>query len=203
MTRPLPAKATERLHPRRRRQEVLRVAAELFADRGYEATSTTEIAAALGIKGGSVYYYFDTKEGLLFELVQDVYGILAETVRDVLAGDGDALEKLRRLIQLHVEEMAREPIRGGLILNETRSLSPEHQAWVAERVAAYERTLVDLVEQGQRAGVIVSDLDPRLVSKALLGAGNWVQRWYREGGAWSPEDVASHYVRLFLGGLAS
>ena len=57
---------------RRRRAEVLRAAAELFAEKGYEASSTTELAERLGIKGGSVYYYIDSKEELLFELVEDI-----------------------------------------------------------------------------------------------------------------------------------
>ena len=65
---------------RRRRAEVLRVAAELFSENGYEATSTTDIAERLGIKGGSVYYYIDSKEALLFELVEDIYGLLLESL---------------------------------------------------------------------------------------------------------------------------
>jgi hypothetical protein len=56
--------------------------------------------------------------------------------------------------------------------------------------------------QGQREGLIDAALDPKLATKALLGAGNWINRWYREGGAWSPEDVSTQYSRIFLFGLA-
>jgi AcrR family transcriptional regulator len=185
----------------RRRAEVLRVAAELFSENGYEATSTTEIAVRLGIKGGSVYYYIDSKEALLFELVEDIYGLLLERLEEVLAGSDDPLTKLQRLIDLHVAGMASHRHRGALILNEARSLSPEHQAVAAGHGAAYEAGLASVIADGQRAGQIDPDLDPKLVTKALLGAGNWVNRWYREGGAWSPDDVSRAFARVFLRGL--
>lgn len=186
---------------RRRRAEVLRVAAELFSEKGYAAASTTEIAERLGIKSGSVYYYIDSKEELLFELVQDIYGLLLESLRDVLESDADALTKLRRLIEMHVSGMARHRVRGALILNETRSLSPEHQVITAEHEAVYEEGLASVIADGQRSGLIDPDLDPKLVTKALLGAGNWVNRWYRDGGDWSPEDVSGAFGRIFLEGL--
>jgi len=186
---------------RRRRAEVLSVAAELFSEQGYEATSTTEIAERLGIKGGSVYYYIDSKEALLFELVEDIYGILLERLHEVLASDDDPLTKLRRLIELHVAGMASHRHRGALILNETRSLSPEHRAVTARHEAAYEDGLATVLVDGQRCGLLDPSLDPKLVTKALLGAGNWVNRWYRDGGGWSPEDVSDGFARIFLSGL--
>jgi AcrR family transcriptional regulator len=186
---------------RRRRAEVLRVAAELFSEKGYAATSTTEIAERLGIKGGSVYYYIDSKEELLFELVEDIYGLLLESLRDVLASDADALTKLRLLIEMHVAGMARHRVRGALILNETRSLSAEHQAITAAHEATYEQGLASVIAAAQSAGQIDPGLDPKLVTKALLGAGNWVNRWYREGGSWAPEDVSRSFARIFLSGL--
>lgn len=177
------------------------MAAELFSEKGYAAASTTEIAERLGIKSGSVYYYIDSKEELLFELVQDIYGLLLQSLQEVLESDADARTKLRRLIELHVSGMARHRVRGALILNETRSLSPEHQAIVAEHETAYEDGLASVIGDGQRAGLIDAGLDPKLVTKALLGAGNWVNRWYRDEGDWSPEDVSGAFGRIFLQGL--
>jgi AcrR family transcriptional regulator len=181
---------------------VLRVAAELFAEKGFAATSTGDIAEGLGIKGGSIYYYIDSKEGLLFELMEDIYGLLLAALDEILSSDAPTLEKLRRLIDLHVTGMAEHRYRGALILNETRSLSPEHRTIVDRQGAVYEDGLAGVIVQGQREGVVDPALDPKLVTKALLGAGNWINRWYREGGAWSPTDVSSHYARIFLSGLA-
>lgn len=186
---------------RRRRAEVLRAAAELFAEKGYEASSTTELAERLGIKGGSVYYYIDSKEELLFELVEDIYELLLQSLRDVLETESDALARLRLLIELHVSGMARHRHRGALILNETRSLSPEHRAITAGYEATYEAGLASVIADGQDSGQIDPAIDPKLITKALLGAGNWVNRWYREDGAWSAEDVSRDFARIFLSGL--
>ncbi|MBM3677680.1 MAG: TetR/AcrR family transcriptional regulator [Actinobacteria bacterium] len=187
---------------RRRRDEVLQVAAELFAEKGFEGTSTTDIADALGIKGGSIYYYIESKEALLFELMEDIYGLLLGALREILESDAETLDKLARLIDLHVVGMAEHRHRGALILNETRSLSAEHRAVVDRYATAYEDGLAGVIAQGQREGVIDPELDAKLVTKALLGAGNWINRWYREGGTWSPGDLASQYARIFLAGLA-
>ena len=187
---------------RRRRDEVLRVAAELFAEKGFAGTSTNDIADALGIKGGSVYYYIDSKEGLLFELMEDIYGILLASLEEILSSDAPPLEKLRRLVDLHVTGMAEHRHRGALILNEARSLSPEHQEVVGRYAAVYEDGLAGVIAEGQRAGLIDPSADPKLATKALLGAGNWINRWYREGGTWSPGDVSAQFARIFLFGLA-
>jgi AcrR family transcriptional regulator len=187
---------------RRRREELLRVAAELFAERGFAGTSTTDIADALGIKGGSIYYYIESKEALLFELMEDIYGLLLDALEHVLTSDAPTLDKLGRLIDLHVTGMAEHRDRGALILNEARSLGPEHRAVVDRHAATYENGLADIIVQGQKEGVIDPTLDPKVVTKALLGAGNWINRWYREGGAWSPADISRQYARIFLSGLA-
>ena len=181
---------------------MLRVAAELFAEKGFAGTSTTDIADALGIKGGSIYYYIDSKEALLFELMEDVYRLLLEALAGILESDAGPLEKLQRLIDLHVVGMAEHRYRGALILNETRSLTPEHREVVARHAATFEDGLAGVIADGQERGLIDADLDPKVVTKALLGAGNWVNRWYREGGAWSPGDLSSQYARIFLFGMA-
>src|SRR4051812_47029843 len=152
--------------PRRRREEVLRAAAELFHEQGYAATSTADIAARLGMLRGSVYYYFETKEGLLSELIQDVYARTSRSLEAVLADGGDALERLRRLIENHVVQFATDRVAGALVLNESHSLSAEHRAQVRADAEAYERAIVDLLHEGQRAGLVRPDLDARVVAMA-------------------------------------
>ena len=97
--------------------------------------------------------------------------------------------------------MARHRHRGALILNETRSLSPEHRAITAGYEATYEAGLASVIADGQDSGQIDPAIDPKLITKALLGAGNWVNRWYREDGAWSAEEVSRDFARIFLSGL--
>lgn len=187
----------------RRRDEVLRTAAQLFFERGYAATSTADIARQLGLHRGSVYYYLSTKEELLYELVRDRYAsgtALLERLRDDPA---DALTKLRHLIEEHVIELAGNLVQSALALNESRALSPEHREEIAAEEAAYQHGLTDLIAAGQAEGTIRDDVDPGLVTMEILGAINWMHRWYDESRGSSPRTIARQFATTFARGLAA
>lgn len=185
----------------RRREEVLEVAARLFFEQGYAATSTTDIAHALGLHRGSIYYYLDTKEELLYELVQRRFSSGLELVEQLPHVEGDALAKLRWLVQEHIRAVAENLVPSALALNESRSLSPEHRAAVTAENAAYRAGMTELVRDGQRAGAIRDDVDPALVTMAVLGAANWLHRWYDASGDASPAEVGRHFAAVFTRGL--
>lgn len=187
---------------RRRRDEMLRAASELFLEQGYEATSTAEIAERLGIRRGSVYYYLDTKEELLFELMENVYTGFRLAVDEIRASDLDALEKLRQLIRYHVKYLIENLVQTTLYLTEFRSLSAEHQAVVVDQEAAYKRAVFELIADGQREGTVREDIDPQIATMALLGAANWVYRWYGGDGKTPAEQIAEQF-ELILGDALS
>jgi AcrR family transcriptional regulator len=187
--------------PRRRREEMLRAAAELFHEKGYAATSTADIAERMGIQRGSVYYYFDTKEGLLFELIQDVYTRARDSLERIRATDADPVEKLRALIVDHVVSFTTHLIPGAIVLNESHSLSAGNRELVRRDADAYERGIQELIGDGQRTGLIRGDLDARVASMAVLGAANWVHRWYRPDDALPREEIGHQIAELLVSGL--
>jgi AcrR family transcriptional regulator len=187
---------------RRRRDEMLRAASELFLEQGYEATSTAEIAERLGIRRGSVYYYLDTKEELLFELMEHVYTGFRLAVDDIRASDLNALEKLRQLVRHHVAYLIENLVQTTLYLTEFRSLSAEHQAVVVDQEAAYKRAVRELIADGQREGTVRDDIDPQIATMALLGAANWVHRWYGRDGNATAQQIAEQ-LELILGDALS
>jgi TetR/AcrR family transcriptional regulator, cholesterol catabolism regulator len=189
--------------PRRRRDEMLAAAAELFYEHGYAATSTADIAERMGIQRGSVYYYFDTKEGLLLELIEDVYRHALASLERVRASEDDAAGKLRALISDHVHAFTERLIPGAIVINESRSLSPANRDRLRRDAEAYEKGIVELLAEGQAAGLIRAELDPRLASLTVLGALNWVHRWYRPGDPASPDAIAAQFADVLLGGLLS
>jgi TetR/AcrR family transcriptional regulator, cholesterol catabolism regulator len=189
--------------PRRRREELLAAAAELFYEHGYAATSTADIAERMGIQRGSVYYYFDTKEGLLLELIEDVYHHALASLARVQATDDDAVGKLRALISDHVHAFTTRLIPGAIVINESRSLTREHRDRLRRDAEAYETGIAALIAEGQDAGLIRAELDRRLASLAVLGVLNWVHRWYRPSDPATPAEIADQFAAVLLGGLTS
>lgn len=184
-----------------RREEVLGAAARLFFDRGYAATSTADIARALGMHRGSIYYYLSTKEDLLYELVRDRYASGTALLERLRNDRRDAPTKLRRLIEEHVVEIAENLVPSALALNESRSLSADRRRAIAAEEAAYQDGVAALIADGQSDGTIRDDVDPRLVTMAVLGAINWMHRWYDESHKGSARTIARQFATVFTRGL--
>ena len=188
--------------PLRRREEVLATAARLFFEQGYAATSTTDIAHELGMHRGSIYYYLSTKEDLLYELIQQRYTSGSELLEALAERGGDALSRLRWLLEEHIRTVAENRIPSALALNEARSLSPERRARILGENDAYERAVAGLIAEGSAAGVIRDDVDPKLAAMALLGAANWLHRWYDQSRGAAPAEVGRQFAAVFTRGLA-
>ena len=186
---------------RRRREEVLAVAARMFAEKGYEATTSQDIGEELGLLRGNIYYYFESKELLLFELIERVWAGALAYLEEVLAGEEDAVAKLAELLRRHVRYLTANTVGASLFLHETRSLSDEHRAIVTAHEARYRRAIVQLIRDGRRDGLIRADVDPRLAAFALLGAVNWTYRWYRPAQGLSAARVADQFASALLQGL--
>lgn len=184
-----------------RREEVLEAAAAVFLERGFEAATTRDIGERAGVLSGSLYHHFETKEEMLFELVRDVYdGVLAAV--EALPPEGRAAHRLRLVLENHVRHLIANLARTTLFLHEVRSLTEEHRRAVEAAEERYVGVVTGLLEEGRADGSLRSDLDPLLARMALLGAANWVYRWYRPGGARSPEAIATEIARILLDGVS-
>jgi AcrR family transcriptional regulator len=188
--------------PLRRRDEVLATAARLFFEQGYAATSTTDIARELGMHRGSIYYYLSTKEDLLYELIQQRFTSGTELLGRLARREGDALARLRWLLEEHIKTVAENRIPSALALNEARSLSPARRASIVADNDAYEHAVTALIAEGRDEGVVRDDVDPKLAAMALLGAANWLHRWYDASRGATPAEVGRQFAAVFTRGLA-
>ena len=98
--------------------------------------------------------------------------------------------------------MAENRIPSALALNEARSLSPERRASILAENDAYEHAVTALIAEGRDDGVVRDDIDPKLATMALLGAANWLHRWYDEGRGATPAEVGRQFAAVFTRGLA-
>ncbi|MGH9245428.1 MAG: TetR/AcrR family transcriptional regulator [Acidimicrobiales bacterium] len=186
----------------RRQQEVISAAARLFQEKGYEATSIQDIADELGILKGSLYYYIDTKEDLLFAIIQEVHETALESLEASRAAEGNALAKIRAFVFNQVRHIASHVERAGVFFQDFRSLSAERKKVIIDERDIYEQFLRSLLERGQRDGVICADLDPKFASLAILGTFNWMYQWYRPTGDRTPDEIAAIFADFLLPTLA-
>ncbi len=186
---------------KRRRQEVMDVAARIFSEKGYEATSIQEIAEEVGILKGSLYYYIDTKEDLLFGVIEEAYDAALGMIKELEQRDGGALELIEALVRRHAEVFAATRLQSSVFFREFRALSDERQKAIREAADVYNRFVVAQIRRGQRSGEIRSEINARLAAIGIIGMMNSMAFWYRPEGPATAAQIGAEFSRLVIGGL--
>lgn len=182
--------------------EIVAAAVRLFQQKGYHATSMQDIADAVGLQKGSLYHYISSKEDLLVEIFNDALAQYNARLSEIVALNLPVRSRLERAIRYHVEGIAENLGVLTIFLRESYALTPEQQAKVAEGTARYNRMFEELLSEGVRTGEI-RDLDPKLVTRTILGAANWFYRWYRPEGRMSLDEIVSFMTDLIFNGIAT
>lgn len=185
---------------RRRRAEILQAALRAFRDKGYHATTLDDIAERLAIRNTALYHYFPDKEAILYachrESLAEVDRLLAEATSQC----EQAPDQLTYIIREHVRVMT-ETLQGSPLGFEVSSLSPKHQAEVIGARDRYERGLRQIIIRGQHEGAFRS-VNPKIAVFAILGAINWIARWYRPDGTIHTQQLGSEFADHLVGGLS-
>jgi AcrR family transcriptional regulator len=183
----------------RRRAEILRAALEAFRDKGYHATTLDDIACRLGIRNTALYHYFADKEAILYACHQESLAELERMLEDARQHGRDARGRLAFLVREHVRVMI-DTLAASPLAFEVSSLTPTHQDEVIRRRDQYERAVRDLITEGIDAGEFRA-LDPKTATFAILGAINWIARWYRPGGGLPASTLGQDFAEHLVGGL--
>lgn len=187
---------------RDRQRQVLRVAAEIFRRKGYDATSLQDIADAVGIQKGSLYYYIDTKEDLLFEIIKDTHDRTLRGNSRWQTTPGGAATRLRVFIEDHARVSMRVGRYTSIYFRDARALSRERRDEIMAARDDYEGSLRALIEEAQRDGQVNPALDPRLATFAVFGMINWLYQWYRPSGELSADEIARGLAEQAMASLA-
>ena len=187
-----------------RREQLLTIAATLFAEKGFRNTTVRDIADAAGILSGSLYHHFDSKESMVDELLVPFQEELFGKYDEILASGDDARTKLERAVRVSFEAIDQHPHEVAIFQNDADHLgSFERFAYLADRNAQSRAVWVTLIEEGVRPGVLRADLDVTLTYRFIRDT-VWVAvRWYRPGRGLSHTDVADQYVRILLDGISN
>ena len=186
----------------RRENEIVDAAARVFAERGYHGTSTQAIADVLGMRQASLYYYFRSKEAAL-ELVclRGTDGFV-EAAEAVVAGGGQPLEKLARLIAAHLAPIGSRRDYVKVFINERRYLPDASRRRLGRKTRRIERCFEHAILAGIADGSIKSDTDARLAMLAVLGMCNAVINWRESDRSRDMRDIATGFAEIVANGLA-
>jgi AcrR family transcriptional regulator len=186
--------------PDPRRSEMYRTIAQLFRDRGFDATSVSDIARALGLTKAGLYHHFDSKEALLFEIM--MFGL--DKVRDEVIlpvrAIGDPEERLRQLITRHARITTRGQGAVAHLQDEIRALPPAARRQVEHRMRVYFDLVRGTLDELHAAGRL-ADVDRTVATFSLIGMILWLPRWFRQDGRLTQDHVAENIANLALGGL--
>jgi len=182
----------------RRRTEILHAALRAFRERGYYATTLDDIAERLGVGKTALYHYFPDKEAILYACHQES---LAELDR-ILRGTrryASATERLAYVIREHVRVMT-DTLEGSPLAFEVPALSPARQRPIIIARDRYERALRRMITEGISAGEFRA-VEPKIAVFAILGAVNWIARWYRPEGSLHAQELGRQFADHLVGGL--
>ena len=200
------------------RQEILRTAARLFQQRGYDATSMNDVAAALKLSKGGLYHHFQSKDEILFEIMNHAMEMTQERVIDPVRAIADPVERLRALIRLHLEVVLSPRDREiTVMLHENHPLPPALRKRINARKKEYihfvEGLIADVQKEaqkeaqkqgqkdGQRTRPVGCAVSPRAAAFALLGMINWIYQWYKPEGDLQANNLIPQFTDLVFGGI--
>lgn len=179
------------------KERLIRAAIAAFAAKGFHGTSTRDIATAAGMSPAAVYVHYRSKEELLFAIARAGHERIRELVDRTTAGSGSEVARLRAFAREFTIAHARGHTTARIVNYELAALSADHYAEIAEIRRDTASRVRGLVASGATAAVFAV-ADPQMTALALLSLGIDVARWYRDEGAWTPEQVGDHYADLAL-----
>ncbi|MES2635388.1 MAG: TetR/AcrR family transcriptional regulator [Pseudomonadota bacterium] len=198
-----PRKTLEELGDGNRRGELLRTAARLFRRKGFDGTSTRDIAAAAGMRSGSPFYHFKSKGALLF-------AVMEEGMRSAIARQGKAIELAQQQQQPDSAQLLRLLIRNHfdvllgpgsdfipVLLYEARSITPRQRTSIAALQGEYEAPWMPVLEALHAAGRLRAEV--KLARLLMFGALNWSAQWYDRRKGATLDELADSAVQLFIG----
>jgi AcrR family transcriptional regulator len=185
-----------------RRDELLDLAATMFAERGLRATTVRDIADSAGILSGSLYHHFSSKEEMVDEVLRGFLDWLFERYQEIVATEPNPLERLKGLFMASFEAIEHRHAQVVIYQDEAKRLSSQERfSYVEERNKEQRKMWVDVLNQGISEGYFRPDVEVDVVYRFIRDT-TWVSvRWYQPGGPLTAEQVGRQYLSIVLGGI--
>ncbi|MBA4681430.1 MAG: TetR/AcrR family transcriptional regulator [Pseudomonas sp.] len=189
-----------------KRDELIRLAADLFKEKGYQTTTLNDIANYAGLDRASVYYYVGNKEEFFRDAVKGGVEQNAESLERVLARDDISIrEKLEQLVHLLMQSYSDSyPYMYVYIQEEMHKIADAKTPWaqeILEKTRSFEHAMLALVKQGVAEGSFRNDIPASLAANTIFGMLNWTYRWYTPKSKYSAKEVADAFCKIFFTGM--
>lgn len=178
---------------------ILEVAVAVFNEQGYDAASVSAIAQRLGLGKSALYHHFASKEELLRRALDEALDGLEGALRDSLAADVTAGERLQLVLTGAVTVLVERLPYVTLLLRVRGNSDVERRA--LDRRRTFDQELTRLVRQAQDEGTIRSDIDAGVATRLLFGMVNSIVEWYRPTGAEDAARLSADVTAIAMGGL--
>lgn len=184
---------------RLKRDRLLKVAAECFNDKGFSGTSLKDVAQTLGITDAALYYYVKNKEELVYLCYVRALDLGEAALDRAMAEGNTPLEQLELFLRYQIDEVCGEdgPVA---IMSEISALSEEHGKLVRRRATAHSKNITGIIKAGISDGTMASP-NPIASCDAILGALNWIPKWYRPKSGLTSREISDAFVYTFTSGL--
>jgi AcrR family transcriptional regulator len=187
-----------------RRAEIVDVAAHLFAQRGYHATSIGDLAEATGLQRGGLYHYIGSKENVLFDIHERFIEPLLEAAREIEARELPPDQTIRELAAALVHDIADYRDQVTVALHEWRTIvaseDRERVAKVRRARREFEEVVARAMQRGQAEGMFAFERT-RLAVLGFLGMINYAYQWYRPDAPYEPDELAAAFSDFFIDGI--
>jgi TetR/AcrR family transcriptional regulator, cholesterol catabolism regulator len=187
---------------RNTREDVVRAAGRLFADRGYHGTSMRDLGRELGLLGSSLYSHVSSKQDLLVEVVEEGARLFEESAEKALAGKGAAVDRLDALIAGHVDVVVDNIEVARTFLNEARMLDPSYRSRIVEARDHYEEAFRAVIREGVAEASFRPSVNAKTASIFILSILNAIERWYRPDGELDREGLVTELTGFVRGALS-
>src|SRR5262245_20699894 len=180
--------------------EVYRTAAQIILRKGYDATSISDIANALGMTKAGLYHYINGKKELLFDIMNFGLDELEEEVATPAASIADPVERLHFIITSHAQLVTRGQCAITILVDEITDLTPAQNRIITRRKREYFDRLRALLNSIKEQGKL-QDVDTTAATFSVLGMISWLSRWFRQNGSLTQEQVAEEISKIAFNGL--
>lgn len=189
-----------RMAPKRsRRDAILQSVVTVLRNSRLSCLTMQDVADQLGITKGNLYYYFKSKQDILFQCHMRCMDLSLEALNEIRAAPSSHIDPLQTLLVRHITGMLENGF-GGVLLTDLENLTPVQRRHYVARRDEFESGVRQLIDAGVRQGVYVCE-DAKLASLIMLGSINWLPKWYRPDGELAPNELATGIANFLMKSL--